>query len=291
MNKLNYWGLAALIGLLLVTVYWWIKAENRNDPLSGVDAFIYSEDGGLYWLELANHHGKVEGKLYQQEVIEEIGKEPYLEEKSYSLAGKTTEIGYEFKSEHDGKPMKLEAWFSGDYLIVQKQDEKYSKLYMAVNEKELALFKKGLQQKLDMAIYHSEEKEKSRRREFFSKLRSVYGYIYTAEDESFQLFVKMDEALPQGELAGSLLMVAATGDKDNRYKETRYDFSGITDGMMMELFTSVDEEETKLEGNFHKDATGFDLSFWTTNDKLSFQAVTEEEFRENYEDFKSNIQK
>ena len=124
------------------------------------------------------------------------------------------------------------------------------------------------------SLDRSEEIEKARLNNFFTELDRIYGYLYTSEDESIQLFIKIDEALHQGELTGSLLMMVNT----DPYEETSYVLNGITDGLMVQFFTSVDGKETKLEGNFHEDALSFDLSFWTTDIKLPFNAVTEEEF-------------
>jgi hypothetical protein len=136
------------------------------------------------------------------------------------------------------------------------------------------------------ANYHSEENENNRLKKFFSDLASVYGYLYSTENGSYQLFVKIDEALLEGELTGSLLLMAYTEDTNNHYKETRYVLNGITDGHMVEFFTTVDGKKTKLKGNFYEGATGFDLSFWATEQELSFHAVTEEEFKQSYDGFK-----
>lgn len=132
----------------------------------------------------------------------------------------------------------------------------------------------------------SEQIEKERLNDFFTELHHVYGYLYTAENESLQLFLKIDEALREGELSATLLMMETTGDKSNSYKETKYTLNGITDGLMVEFFTTVDGEPTKLKGNFHEGAASFDLSFWTTDQKLLFREVTEEEFKQRYEKFK-----
>ncbi|MGM9987728.1 MAG: hypothetical protein ACI35O_10930, partial [Bacillaceae bacterium] len=149
------------------------------------------------------------------------------------------------------------------------------KLYNPVNQKELDEYVQAIQD------YHSEEKEKKRLREFFSELRSVYGYLYSAKDDSFQLFIKIDEALLEGELTGSMLMM------DDKGKETRYVLNGVTGGHKVEFFTTVDGKTIKLEGNFYEGATEFDLSFWMTDQKLSFHAVTEEEFNQRYKNFKN----
>ncbi|USK62544.1 hypothetical protein [Peribacillus asahii] len=292
MRKLNYWGIAVVIWLLIGVAFWWATSEvkDRKDPLNQSDAFVYSDNGILYWFELTSQKGKVEGTLHQQKIIEEVGKVPLIEEKKFPLTGETTARGYEFKVNNDGKFMAFDASFSNGNLVVQKQGKKDKEVYKAVDQEELDKYVKALQQELQMAIYHSEEKEKNRLRKFFSDLDSVYGYLYSAENESFQLFVKIDEALLQGELTGSLLMMTETGSKTTPYEETRYALNGITDGIMVRFFTTVDGKETKLEGNFHEGATGFDLSFWTTDQKLSFHAVTEEEFKQSYEEFKTKAQ-
>ena len=200
-----------------------------------------------------------------------------MEEKKYPLTGEATEKGYQFRVNNDGEIMTFEARFSGANLLVQKQGEKDNKLYKAVDEEELDKYVKAIQQELQIAIDQSEEKENDRLNKFFSELDSIYGYLYSAEDGSFQLFLKIDEAYHQGELEGSLIMMV-----DNPYEEVWYELNGITDGLMVEFFTTVDGKETKLKGNFHEDATSFDLSFWTTDEKLSFHAVTEKEFKQSY---------
>ncbi|MDF2854351.1 MAG: hypothetical protein K0Q87_202 [Neobacillus sp.] len=284
--------MTVVIGLLIGVAFWWATSgvKDRKDPLNQSDAFVYSDNSILYWFDLTSQKGKVEGTLHQQKIIEEVGKVPLMEEKKFPLTGETTEKGYEFKVNNGGKVMTFDAWFSEGNLVVQKQGEKENEVYKAVDQEELDKYVKALQQELQMAIYHSEEKEKNRLRKFFSDLDSVYGYLYSAENGSFQLFVKIDEALLQGELTGSLLMMTDTGSKTNPYEESRYVLNGITDGLMVRFFTTVDGKETKLEGNFHNGATGFDLSFWTTNQNLSFQAVTEEEFKQKYEEFKTKAQ-
>lgn len=282
----------AVIGLLIGVAFWWAASEvkDRKDPPNESDAFVYSENSILYWFDLTSRKGTVEGILHQQKIIEEIGKEPFMEEKKYPLTGETTKKGYEFKVYNDGKIMTFDAWFSGANLFVQKQGKKDNKLYKAVDQEELSEYVKEIQKELQIAIYHSEEKEKNRLKKFFSELESVYGYLYSTENGSSQLFLQIDEALLQGELTGSLLIMTDTGNKNTPYEETRYVLNGITDGLIVLLFTTVDGKETRLKGNFHEAATGFDLSFWTTDQKLSFHAITEEEFKQSYEEFKTKAQ-
>jgi hypothetical protein len=278
-----------VIGLLIGVVFWWGLSilEDRKDPLNKADSFVYSDSGSLYWFEVSSRKGKVEGNYLQQEVIEEVGKVPYLEEKKSPITGKTTENGYEFKIKSDGDILKYHAWFSGENFLVQKQGEINNISFEAVDQEKLDENIKALQKDLEKAIYHAEEKENNRLRNFFTDLRSVYGYLYSRENETFQLFIKIDEALLQGEISGSLLLMNHNGDKTNRYDETKYDFNGITDGIMVEIFTLVDGKETSMKGSYHEDASSFDLYFWKSDQKLSFQAVTEEEFHQKYEEFKT----
>ncbi|MDQ6596263.1 hypothetical protein E2K98_23605 [Bacillus salipaludis] len=277
MKKLKYWGATAVIGLLIGTAFWWAtsKVKDLKDPLNKSDAFVYSDNGILHWFELTSRRGEVKGKLHQQRFIEKAGKAPIMEEKLFPLTGETTEKGYKFKLNNGGEIISYEAWFSGPHLSVQEQGEKDITLYNPVNHKELDGYIKALKD------YHAEENENKRIRYFFSNLRSVYGYLYTAQDDSFQLFVKIDEALLEGELTGYLLMM------DDKGKESRYVLNGVTDGRLVKFFTTVDGKTTKLEGKFHEGATGFDLSFWTTDQKLSFHAVTKEVFKHSYKEFKN----
>ncbi|GHH96938.1 hypothetical protein [Neobacillus kokaensis] len=277
MKKLKYWGVAAVISLVIGTACWWAisKVNEHNDPLNKSDAFVYSDNGFLYWFELTSKRGKVEGKLHQLRFIEKAGKAPLKDEKIYNLIGETTEKGYKLKVNNGTEMMTYEAWFTGPHLSIQKQGEKDIKLYNPVNQEELKGYVSALKD------YDAEEKENKRLREFFSKLRNVYGYLYTAKDGSFQLFVKIDEALLEGEITGSLLMM------DDKGKEKRYVLNGITDGQMVKFFINADGKTTELEGDFHKGATRLDLSFWTTDQKLSFHEVTKEEFKQYYEEFKN----
>jgi hypothetical protein len=59
---------------------------------------------------------------------------------------------------------------------------------------------------------------------------------------------------------------------------------------MLEFFTTVNGKTVKLEGDFHEGAAGFDVTFWKTDEKLSFHAVTKEEFHESYKKFKIKAQ-
>jgi hypothetical protein len=265
--------------LILGAAFWWITVEmkDQNDPLNQSDAFVYSNNGMLYWFDLKTRKGQVEGSFHLQKLIEETGDPPFIEEKINSLNGEKTEKGYKFKVSVDDEVTSFDAWFSGPHLAVQKHGEEGSTLYNPVDQEELGEYVDAL------FNYHAEEKEKERLKAFFSELRQVYGYLHTSTDGSYQLLIKVDEALLEGELTGTLLMRTATGDINQLYKETRYVLNGITDGLMLEFYTTVDEKMVKMTGEFHGNANSFDLSFWNTDKNLTFYAVTEEEFKQSRE--------
>jgi hypothetical protein len=267
--------LVAVVGLMIVAAFFWAitKMNDLKDPLNKPYAFVYSDNATVHWFELSTNNGNVEGKLHQQRYIEKGGKEPVMEEKIYLVTGETTKKGYRFKVNYDEETLEYDAWFSGPHLSLQKQGEKDNKLYNPVDKKGLDSYIEALKD------YHSEENEKNRLRTFFTELRSVYGFLYSDKNSPFKLFIKIDEALLQGELSGSLRMIDETG------KETTYALNGITDGKMVRLHTTVDGKTTKLEGNFLNGATEFDLSFWKTDKKLMFHAVTEAEYKQAYDEF------
>lgn len=290
MKKLKYWGAALIVGLFLGFTFWWTDHKDKKDPHNRSDVFVYQEKGILHWLKLSIQDGKVKGTLHEQKMIEEIGKVPFIEQKNYPLDGEITEKGYEFNVKKDDKVSKIKVTPSSKGLIVQRPEDKESKLYIATNHEKLNEYVKAIKKELQIAIYHSEEKENQRLKNFFSELKSVYGYLYSTKNGPIQLFIKIDEALNEGELTGSLLVMSNAGD-NKQYEETRYDLNGITDGLMVQFFTSVDGKKVKLKGDFLEGATSFDLSFWMTDQKLSFHAVTEEEFKHRYNEFKVRAQK
>ncbi|RSD27072.1 hypothetical protein [Mesobacillus subterraneus] len=265
MKSLKSWGVMTLIAILMGAVFWWAIAEwkNRNDPLNQSDAFVYTDNGMLYWFDLKTRNGQVQGSYHLQKLMEETGEVPFIEEKKYPLTGERTEKGYKFKVKVEGQVITFNAWFSVPHLTVQKNGEAGSALYNPVNQQELREYVDAL------LNYHAEEKENNRLKTFFSELRQVYGYLHTSKDGSYELFIKIDEALLQGELTGTLLMRTNTGE------ETVYELNGITDGHMLKLHTIKDGKEVKMTGSFHEGAQSFDLTFWKTNEKLTFHAVTD----------------
>lgn len=289
----NRWVIAIVVGVLVGVGIWWatIYAKDRKDPLNQSEAFVNSEGDTLSWFDLKSSNGKVTGELLQQKVVEEIGDPPVMEEKSSPLTGEVTGRGYSLTISKGAQKRTVYAWFSKGTLYVQGQGEKDSSSYKAVHQDELKDIMQAKREEFEYLLYHSEEKEKNRIREFFSDLRSVYGYLSSTEDESALLFLKIDEALLEGELSGSLLVKEKAGNGNNAYNETEYEVNGITDGQIIKLYTKVEGKETKLEGHFLEGAASFDLSNWMSNEKLVFQAVTEEAYKQRSKEFETTEKK
>lgn len=292
MKRLRSLGVVGVIVLIIGAVCWWIIVEGKEkrNALNKADVFVHYENGKLYWFKVHSRKGKVEGIRYQQEIKEERDNKPFIEEKELPLTGKITGEGFTF--ELVGNKEIYDAKFAGDNLLVQKEGEASPTLYKAVTLEELDTNVKKIQDEFQLVLDQSEQKFKERLHQFFTELKSVYGYLYTSEDGALQVFLRIDEALLQGELSGSLLMMVNTGNRKQLYKESRYEWSGITDGFMVELFTTVDGKQTKLEGGFQETENGLagelDLTFWTTDQKLTFHAVTENQFTKCYKEFKAN---
>lgn len=286
MKKLQVGGAAAVIGLLIGLACWWVTTDqmDNEDRLNNADAFVYPNNGMIYYFELNSYRGRVDGILHELKLREESGRAPYIEEMKYPLSGKTTDKGYEFRVIKQGNANRFQAWFSGPHLVVQQQGEGDDIRYNPVSHAQLATYVEALKQ------YHTEYREQVRRRDFFSQLSSVYGYWSSTKIGSSQLFIRIDEALLEGELSGTLLMMTDTGDPNRPYEESKYPLNGITDGSMMEFFTIIDGEKIKLKGYVDEAARGLDLSYGKSGPILSFHAVTEEEFNKHYHALKINTQ-
>ncbi|WP_010098897.1 hypothetical protein [Ornithinibacillus scapharcae] len=284
MSKLKKWVLILFSGMLIILLLWWLLPEKQEEEA----VYLYRERGHLTWLELTSQHDKVNGKLYQKKVVEEVGQVPYMEENEFTLAGEETEAGYTFTLKQDKKTIEVKANLVDSKLSLDIPGEEGSKQLRLVTIEELTEQQEAIQADLDDALYHMEKKEKDRIAKFVSDFTSVYGYLYAEDNKPYQLFLRIDEALLQGEVTAELLLMERTEDENQPYKETRYPMNGISDGLILKLYTDVDGVSTLLEGRFHDSVESFDLSFWLTDEKLLFREVTEEEFNQKYDEFKTN---
>jgi hypothetical protein len=283
MNKSQFKGMAVvLLGLLIGYTAWWATTEAKvsSEPLNQHDAYVYSNNAMIHWFELNSRKGKVEGYFHEGKLIEEDGEPPLVETQKYPLTGKKTKNGYELTVSKDENKITYEVAFSGPHLSVRRRGEQEAILHNPVDQKELDEYVTAL---LD---YNVEKNEQDRIKQQFTNIRNVYGYLHTPLDGDQLLLIKIEEVLLEGEMAASLLIVSDTGDAGTPYKETKYALNGITDGNMLELYTYLDGKRFRLKGNFYEEATRLNLSLWTTDEKLDFHAVREEEFKKNYEEFK-----
>jgi hypothetical protein len=267
--------------LLLIGVAFlaWFTFEviEKKEPLNQFDAYVFTDNGMIHYFEINSRYGKVNGKLHELTLVEVSGTPPFIKEEEYRIKGKKTGKGYEFKVNMRGENISFDAYFTGPHLSVKKQGEKDRILYNPVDREELETYVDAL------LVYYEEEKEKNSRKKFFDDLKSIYGYMYSSEDGSYHLLLKIDEALQHGgEITGSLLMLTSAGDKNKPYQESKFVWNGITDGKIIELFTIVDGKEIKLEGSFLDSTASFDLSFWMNDEKIVFNEVSEKEFMRIY---------
>lgn len=286
MNTFKYLGLAVLVGGLLISALLWWPSLHPKGPLNTPYAFVYKGgNGDFYWFDLTSSSRKVKGTLHQLDVVEEDSS---IQETKYPLTGKKTEEGYEFKLDFKGKTEKVDVEFSGENLLIKEKQGKYERLYRAVDRREFDQEIKDFQDEAKEADYNEEQYFNQHADSFFSELDRTFGYLYSEKEEPFQLLLTIDEWTREGDVSGSLLMRTRKSDHNKPYTETRYEMVGITDGSMLQLYTTVDGKKTKLTGHFHGDASQFELSFWETDRPLIFHAVTEEEFKTKEKAFKNS---
>lgn len=268
MRNLKYLGVPIVVLLILgITIHnLIIYVKDKKEPLNNYYAFVYPDNAKVKWFELKSRNGKIQGEYHEKSIGKDNGKKQPLKEKIYPVVGKVTRNGYEFNVKQNENYNRYSAKFVGPHLSIRKKTDKENKLYNSVNQKELNNYIEALKD------YYKEENEQKQIREFFSKLRNVYGYLHSDINDKMKLFIKIDEALLEGELTGSLTII------DKEGKETKYNFNGITDGNKLRFYTKVNNKETKLEGKFYNGVERFDLTYWETNKKMMFRSITEKEF-------------
>lgn len=279
------WRLVVAVFCLIGVIGWWTASEFIFTKT--VIYATYSDKDELSWFEWISRKGEVKGSFHEWILKEEIGRPPVIDQNTYHFIGKKMENGYELTVDKDGKDKLFYVTFSDGHLMLRKQTETEEKEYRMVVEDELDYYVQLIEQELEKALYHAESKEKARVRTFFDELNRIEGFFSSAKDDSFQLYIQLDEALYEGELSGSLLLMLSTGEEASPYKEITYELHGITDGLMVQFFTMVDEEAMTLEGHFHEDDYRFEVSFWLSDQSLTFYPVKEEEFYEKYNQYKA----
>ncbi len=276
MIKRNYWPAGLLLVLFGLTAFLWASgaSEKRVEPVNRWDAFVLQEDGALSWFTLKKESKKINGTYHQRFINDDTNQPAFIDEQKYKVTGKETDNGYELSLE--GKERKtLEAWISGKDLSVKRAGQPVA-LYKSASESELEKHQAVLEEELEAFLYDYEYKEQQRIKAFFDLLRSKYGYIHIEEDRSLMIFIQFHEALYEGELSGSMLVLNKSG---SALQEEEYEINGITNGKSLTLFAPVDGKSVKLEGEFSDNLKNIRLSFWLTREKLEFHEADREELK------------
>lgn len=283
MGTKKRWQFAVLAVLLIGIVFWFVFNFTGSSK-----TYVFSDEDSLYWFELSSRGDKVDGEFFQWELIQEVGQVPFLEKKEASVTGEKTEEGYTIKVDMDGEKLAFDIKYSGEDLLVSNQAEEGVNLYKPVEKESLTDYQNAINAQYEEAIYHAEYKENQRLRNFFDAFNAAYGYLHIAADGEFLVFLQIDEAHLEGEVMGSLQVIEQTGDTNSPFKETEYPVNGITDGLILRLYTDIDGESMKLEGEFIEPAESFELTFWKSSEKIRFDVVTEEEYKKLSEEFIAN---
>lgn len=280
----------SVVTVLIITTSFWLVTgmiKNQNQPPHDSNLFVHHNNDSLSWIVLTNNRGNAAVEYHHDELVAEAGKEPFIQSEKQMWTGKTTRKGYDFSFKDENNSALYKAWFSNDLLVVQRTGDPDTQSYKLMSKEKHNELKNALEEKMQVAIYHAEANEKERLSTFFSELSRTYGYLHTNEKNSYQLLIKIDEALQEGELTATLFLFENKGNPADSTEEETFILNGISDGMMIEFFTTVEGKDMTLTGHFNEDTTSFDLSFWMNNDiVLTFQAVSEKEFKQRNKAFK-----
>lgn len=240
MNRSKIWIVAILAVIVIVAVSWIAyQANAKKSVLNNSYAFVYKTKDQVNWFKVTERKGKVTGYL-NETILEENPKrhfDPNLFINKYKLTGKTVENGYEFQVKQGKETITYKVHLDEKDLSVKKQGEKQSITYKAVDQTKLRAVQKDIHDRYDELMEDSENRFHDYVRNFIKKVTGAYGYLYTAEDGSYQLFLKVKRMYMQSEWAGSFLMRTVPGDGGEPYKETKHTAGGVSDGIMFDLST------------------------------------------------------
>ncbi|MBD3861477.1 hypothetical protein IEE86_17265 [Bacillus sp. 28A-2] len=293
MSKSNIW-IAALLAVLVIGAVGWTayQAITKKSSLNHSYAFAYKTKDRVSWFKLTEKKGKVTGHL-NETILEENPKrhfDPNLLINKYKLTGKAIENGYEFQVKQGKDTVTYEVHLAEKDLSVKKQGEKQSITYNAIDQQKLRAVQQDIHVRYEELMDDTENRFHDYVRNFIKKVTGAYGYLYTAEDGSYQLFLKVKRMYMQSEWAGSFLMRKVPGDGGEPYKETRHTAGGISDGMMFDLSTYPAIEKGFILGETDRDATSIKFPFKMAGGTIEFKAVTKEEYQEQAEAFKKQAE-
>ncbi|MFE5470329.1 hypothetical protein [Bacillus safensis] len=295
MNRSKIWIVAILAVLIMGAVSWIAyQANAKKSVLNQSYAFAYKTKNHVNWFKVTERKGKVTGHL-NETILEENPKrhfDPNLFINKYKLTGKTIENGYEFQVKQGKETVTYKVHPAEKHLSVKKQGEKQSITYKAVDQNKLRAVQKDIHDRYDELMDDSENRFYDYVRNFIKKVTGTYGYLYTAEDGSYQLFLQVKRMHIESEWSGSFLMRTVPGDSGETYKETKYEARGISDGMMFDLVTypGIGTENDFIVGETDRDAASIKLPFKMAGGTIEFKAVTKEEYQEQTEAFKKQAE-
>ncbi|WP_342499852.1 hypothetical protein MHI08_18215 [Bacillus sp. FSL M7-0791] len=258
-------------------------------------AFAHKTKEGVNWFKVTERKGKVTGHL-NETILEESPEmhfDPNLFKHKYQLTGKLIENGYEFEVKQGKDSMMYEIHVAGKDLSVKKQGENKSITYKAVDQKKLNAYQKAIQDRYDELIDDSETRFYDYLRDYIKKVTGAYGYLYTAEDGSCQLFLQVKHMHIEGEWEGSFLMRTVPGDGGEPYKETKLEAGGVSDGIMFNISSYPEIEETKkgyIVGSTNRGAKSIKLPLKMAGGTAEFKPVTKQEYQKQAEAFKKQAE-
>ncbi|MCW4645645.1 hypothetical protein ABEX69_04455 [Bacillus safensis] len=296
MSKSKIWFVAVLAVLVLGAVSWSAyQAIGKKSALNQSYAFAQKTKEGVNWFKVTERKGKVTGHL-NETILEESPEmhfDPNLFKHKYQLTGKAIENGYEFEVKRGKDSVMYEVHVAGKDLYVKKQGENKSITYKAVDQKKLNAYQKAIQDRYDELIDDSETRFYDYLRDYIKKVTGAYGYLYTAEDGSYQLFLQVKHMHIESEWSGAFLMRTVPGDGGEPYKETKHKASGVSDGIMFDISTYPQIEEHKtgiIVGSTNRGAKSIKLPLKIAGGIVEFKPVSKQEYQKQSEAFKKQAE-
>ncbi|MED4630171.1 hypothetical protein P9384_13650 [Bacillus pumilus] len=296
MSKSKIWIMAVLTVLVIGAVGWIAyQATAKKSALNHSYAFAYKTKDRVNWFKVTERKGKVTGHLNETILEEnpEMHYDPNLFKNKYQLTGKVIENGYEFQVKQGKDTAIYEVHIAGKDLSVKKQGENKSTTYKAVDQKKLKAYQKVIQDRYDEIIDDSENRFYDYLRDYIKKVTGAYGYLYTAEDDSYQLFLQVKHMHIESEWSGSFLMRTVPGDGSEPYKETKHKAGGVSDGIMFDISTYPQIEEHKtgiIVGSTNRGAKSIKLPLKIAGGTVEFKPVTKQEYQKQSEAFKKQAE-
>ncbi|WP_027725136.1 hypothetical protein [Tuberibacillus calidus] len=265
-----------VIGLIVTISVFWFIGESYFSKTAGSQAkiFIYRDDHQLWWLSLTGRSHDVSGEYYRWTIQEKAGSPPTWQKQADSVTGKVTDDGYQLLMNRNGTKETFSAKYVDGKLMVKGFP------LTPVSQSKLKSYQQAFKEDWEQTVYVAEQKENERLDRFFSDLRKVYGYLYAPDNSQEWLFLKVEEALREGEWSCTLQVV-----EKKPHRTTTYHLNGITDGLMAKLYTTVDGKSVTLEGKFRNVAKDLELTYWKTGETVHFQAVNETEYQKRWRSF------